>query len=500
MGYRKLEHNPPDLEAKPHTSVPRESHVDLWIRNPISILNTALAEGVRQFTWHRGIIEKRKMNIISHMRRTCAGFDVKYMLIGREGTAEYNLLTSYTQPLAVYPTWCWGDSLDELLHLLRNPVGANPDLCANEEIPPQVRPVLGQKHRIIISNLPPSHGAEGKHAFSLLDMLQDTFPQAELFVSGPSSLAVLFGRSFRAVDFDPAWSSGGNILLLPSGAKVTKPELYPLYQRWVELVGFRMTDIATRQGRIHFAMRSARWASRRFKYDYALDRIYEPTLLETMQPTKVFQPKPGKRADFKNADTGRIAALAGGLTSTRADMALCNECIFQISCTTYRADSICNRKGSEFVGLSEHFGTRDPDKIIGGLAELLRMSAERLEGAMEKEKVDEEPNPEVTRQINSVFKNSTQLAKLLDPERLGGGTKVSVNVGVGPGGVAAIQAVSFSNPKELTSAAVKALEAYGIPREKITGEMITGLLKSMATGTPREAIEGTVVKYEEGLS
>ena len=88
--------------------------------------------------------------------------------------------------------------------------------------------------------------------------------------------------------------------------------------------------------------------------------------------------------------------------------------------------------------------------------------------------------------MGQVFDQGVKLAKLIDPNL--NGSKVQVNVS----GAATVSATS---PRQLIAAAVRELEARGVPREKITTEMIQGLLTGMNDESAKNrAIEGTVVQ------
>ena len=65
------------------------------------------------------------------------------------------------------------------------------------------------------------------------------------------------------------------------------------------------------------------------------------------------------------------------------------------------------------------------------------------------------PDPEVTKMMNSLFKNGVQLAKLLNPELNGKGQSVTVSVGGG-------HTAGVFSPQQLTGKIIAELEAQGI--------------------------------------
>ena len=67
--------------------------------------------------------------------------------------------TMYTSddpaPAAVWPVWsATGDSIEKLIRLMKNPWGEDKKLCNEMGLPIQKRPVFGQRHLIVITDLP----------------------------------------------------------------------------------------------------------------------------------------------------------------------------------------------------------------------------------------------------------------------------------------------------------------------------------------------------------
>lgn len=181
--------------------------------------------------------------------------------------------------------------------------------------------------------------------------------------------------------------------------------------------------------------------------------------------------------------------------SADGDKAICNHCVLRTSCKLARADMVCAIEGTEMGDLARKLGTRNADSIIEGMLSLLAVQADRMEDALVDERTSGESNPEVTRQMNSVFKNAGVVAKLIDPNLNGKGTTITnqtLNVHGSP------TAVNMAAPRQVMSAIVKELEQAGIPRDEITLEMVKGILvQSGQDAEPipaRQAIEGAVVQ------
>jgi hypothetical protein len=95
--------------------------------------------------------------------------------------------------------------------------------------------------------------------------------------------------------------------------------------------------------------------------------------------------------------------------------------------------------------------------------------------------------------MGQVFDQGVKLAKLLEPQRFSPGSKVQVNVGAG--GAAA---VSGANPSQLVAAIFRQLEQQGIPRDKITPEMVQGVLEGAVNPDQQQkAIAGTVLSSQD---
>lgn len=484
----------------PHTSCV----IDLWIRQPYTFLTEALQEGFRGFTWHIGMAMAKKLDPIARIRIGALGYsqDVRLMLIDHAGAPEFGLFSTYDKPLAVYPTWACDEDWSILEGLVKKNVADDEALCSNTDIRPEHRPVFGQKHRVVIHRLPPAHN----HADLMLRImsLQEKYPDCELFVSGLASFDFMFSWGLKAGDMRPSCMTGNQIfpkVVLPSGKKLgehQENEVYdPRYADWFDLLGITQDDllgsyVTDRKLFPRFTLRSAQWARRNYSLvsPFVLDRTRNKKRFRALEPGLV----EASNATFVLPAARRRVMRNIGMDIGELDKFACDTCILQNACTLYREGAVCSLKGSEGVALADAFGTRSASRIIDGLSELLKKQAERLEDSMAAED-PADPNPDITRQLNAVFGNGVKLAKLIDPS-LAGGPSVQVNVGVGAGGNASI--VAQQDPRQLTASIVRELESQGIPRDKITGEMIAGVFKSMGMdATKKQAITAAKVSSEE---
>jgi hypothetical protein len=460
---------------------------ELWFRNTLSCLDVCAEEGVNRLTWTRQQLMRYKQDGILIVRQFYMSTSVrpKIMIIGIQGSSEYSVMSKYDEPLGVYPTWSGkNDSIDELYEMAESPWGENERLCSDERTPASLRPVLGQKHRVVIHDNPSSSSGVGKQFWNRLSQIQEDYPDCEFFVNGVKSFGALFGLKFKAGDYGLSDLGDTNQhIILPNGmtVKLNQGELHKLIQwhDWIKVLGFDIkTIIEDQKERYRFRIRAARWASKYWEENYRFHSTGMNVAPDFESSDQTYKPR-----------QGRLVLTTRRFTLADADKLLCGRCRIEPGCKLFRQDSVCGLGDSKVSDLEKFFQTRNAGLIVDGLARLTQLQAQRLENSMEAEQVSGEVSPEVTKQINSLFANGSKLAMLVNPE-LRGGPRVQVNVGVN--GSASVQ-VQNANPKQIMSDIVAALEHQGIDRDAITPAMIEGVLKSMAEGGDRQkAIEGSV--------
>lgn len=474
--------------------------VDLWIAQSQNYIDIALEMGFRKFTWGVGPLIKSRLEMFSWVRAHSAAYGpVTMMLIDHAGAAEYSSYGRYEKPLAVYPTWAPDENWEDLLDLIENPVGERPDVCSDGRVPSNMRPVFGQKHRVVIHYL--MDAGPARHQF-LLEMrdLQLQYPEVELFISGAQKFSDLFGLGFKAVDYRPheLTPSGQSTdrVVLPTGRVVAYHNKFDLrYKDWFDLIGEDQTYFIDKKARIRACLTSVKWASMHFDsvtpFVAAGGRGIMGSKNTVFMPSEFFKVSD---KDFILPAARRKAMRNLGLKVDEYDQFSCDTCILHNACTLYRQGSVCTVKGSEGMALADAFGSRNADVIMNGLSQLLQRNAERLEDSMAKEEADGELDPEVTKLSKTVFDQGVKLVKLIDPSKAGG-AKVQVNVGVGQGGQANV-GISGSSPKELMATVVAELEAAGIPRDEIDSTMVKGVLRNMAQVGQPQAVSTAVTKHK----
>lgn len=468
---------------------------ELWFRNPMSVMSVAVEESVSRLTFTRMNVHRQRIDPIMYTRQfyLSTALRPKIMVIGIQGAAEYNLMDRYETPRAVYPVWSGQkDHTDLLYELIENPAGESEKTCNDQSVTSGLRPVLGQKHRIIIHNMPSVATGTGKDLYNLVSNIQQLYPKVELFVNGTNSYQILFGLGFKSCDIGLAdIGDSNNQIFLPNGVKLQRDNIrgLVLWEDWLKTMGFSIEDVVKgglvgSQNRTRLRIRASKWASAYWQDNYRFHKENKNVAPDIDVADKDYVPPQART----------VVLRRNKFTRRDAELLLCDRCRVAPGCKAFRTGSICGLKESKVGDLEKFFQSRNAGRIIDGLATLTQLQARRLENSMEKEAEEGEVDPDVTRQLNSLFSNGVKLAQLVDPE-LKGGPKVQVNVGVNGGNA---QIVASTNPKEIMSGIVWALEQQGIARENITPAMIEGVLAGMGEGQPQQAaIEGTAVKHEE---
>jgi hypothetical protein len=465
---------------------------DIWFRNPGTTLDLLASEGVSRITWSRFYLARRKADGINAVRLHYMHSSIrpKIMLIGIQGSSEYTVMSNLDNPIAVYPTWSGReDSFSDLLDLIEHPWGEDMNKCSDLSTPSSLRPIFGQRHQVVITNPPPSTTGKGKRFWLDVARVQDDYPEVDFFINGTGNMSVLLGMGFPQADVgmndigDP-----NDTVWLPNGLRIElkRGEINRLIQwkDWIQTMGFTVDEVVKDQSaRYRLRIRSVRWASKHWRNNYK----FSNSIYAELQPNL-------SDDEYRRNKKGIFTFRRKQWTTQEGDKVLCDRCSIAPNCKVFRTGSICGLKESKMSELEKFFQSRHAGKIIDGLAEITRLQARRLENSIDNEVIAGEVDPDITRQMNSLFANGVKLAKLVDPDLNGKGTNVQVNVGVSGGSTAQI---STSNPKELIAGVVAALEDQGIPREQITPKMIQGVLSGMSSSSPQAAIEGAAAQHEQ---
>lgn len=456
----------------------RRMGTQVWFRNPRAYIREIVEIREPRIVFSKGSLVKHNIDAI----RLCdlhvpQEMDYRLLVVGNieQGCAEYHRGDAESEPRAVYPVWsAEQETLAGLEELIQHPEGENPKVCEDANIEQQFRPVLGQEHRVMLTDLPSLSTGPGRKLVKELAELQEEYPDCILHLHGTYSWKAMFGLGFRSCDMDGRTDASKGAIQLPNGKKVSHKRAGD-WPQWVTLLNFKPVELEVPRNRCMYNMKSGIWAGKH----YATNENFR--VIGTRQklpdtPDAFLEP-----ARTKSHKTGAKPYADG-------DKFVCDTCSIQKECKYFRAGAVCSVPDSEPVKLSQLFNTRDTDSIIEGLSALLGAQADRLERGMETEEYSEELDPEVSKLINSLFSNGVKLAKLTNPE-LAGGTKVGVFVNGGQGAGVAVG----SSASQLTAAIVRELEAKGIPRDEITPEMIGNVINGESQTQPaieaRSAVE-----------
>lgn len=446
---------------------------ETWFRNPHNYVRE-LAEvgGPYRIVWDRGILVKRRIDPTLHAKIYFGeNADVEILAVGQQGAAHLDLDHNFENPKAVYPVWEYGEDFKILEEMASRPLGEDEEACSMD-LPSDERPVFGQDHRVVVTNLPNAHMAVNRPFYRTLRELQEEYPECKMTLHGLYTWRIMLTFGFYAADWEPRTSAAGGRVDLPNGKTVAYARSVGQMQ-WVNLMGMSVTDLKEPRNRCIFNIKSWRWAGEHFNEDikFASRGSVE---VDPDSPTTVIP-------------TTAASRTRKNLTIVDGDKVTCDTCSLASSCKLYRVGAVCSLQGSETSPLAKLFQSRDSSRIIDGLGTILAAQTDRLQRGMESEEEFGELDPEVTKIMNQLFSNGVKLAKLVDPTL----TKPLVQINNG-----AAHQVANANPKELGAAVVRALEDQGIAREDITPAMFENMLLKM-TGGPAPAdpvaIEGNVV-------
>lgn len=457
---------------------------EVWFRNPHDYIRELVECGATNVAWDRGLLVKRGIDPIKHAELFYAGaYQWRVLAVGSQGSAEYRPGDTLEKPTAVYPTWVYGEDSIILEEMIEHPIGQDAVSCSDVTVPGDERPVWNQEHRVIVTEMPPSNTGPGKNFLRYLKTLQEDYPDCIIHLHGGYSWKTAFGLGWGAADIEPRTAAQKGKVHLPSGS-VEKFERLVAKPQWTAALGFKPADLSVPRNRCMYNIKSAIWAG------------------ENYQELFKFKTQGAGSGDYESSDNDHVPAetrsplMPTAPKAVEGDKTLCDTCSLQDKCRYYRAGAVCTVPGAETVKLAHMFKSRDADTIIDALGTITAAGASRLERSMELEKALNETDPEVTRMMGQVFDQGTKLAKLLEPQRFSPGSKVQVNVGAG-----ASASVQGGNARQLVAGVIQELVNQGVPRDKITPEMVQGVLEGSINGENQiKAIQGTVTAVRDEVA
>ncbi len=442
---------------------------DLWVRNPHNYIRECLATGVRQIVWDYGTTLNKAIDPYGFGKLWFPpGEEWRAITVHRDGATEVGPNNSWYRPIGVYPVWNYGEDFDLLTDYLEH----GPEIM--RERPHPHRGVAGQEHRVVIAQTPKADIGLVERFLLLLAELQREHPDCKIHLHGFYTPQWIVGGLFHSADFEARHMAANYQVRLPTGEviHVDNAGSTPGYRKWVRLLGYSPGQIQKEaRFRCEFNIRSHYWMAENWMED-------------TTETVPVARQPPLTADDFKDLLTGetpepvavkipRVKKLKLG--TSIGDRFYCDACSFATTCRVYRKGSICAVPDSEADELARHFQTRNSEVIIQGLGKLMEGQVERLVDGRKQEKATGELDPHVTRIADNLFKQGTQLAKLVDP----GLRSAAVAVNIASAGDTAIGVGGMpETSNEIASRIVGQLEAKGVPRDEIDAELVRRVIET----------------------
>lgn len=447
----------------------------IWFRNPDAYIRELVECGSTLIAWDRGVLVKKRIDPAKHAALYYGKtFKYRVLCVGDQGTAELRPGDTLDKPTAVYPTWSYGEEWALLEDMLENPAGQNKEACTDPRVRNDERPIFGQEHRVVITNLPSGQTLHGRAFIRRLKELQEDYPDAIIHIHGLYAIRLTCGLGFKSADLEPRSSAQKGKVMLANGKEV----LYERAQsnpKWITPLGFKPVDLEIPRNRCMYNIKACEWAGKYYADTFNFMVKNGGGEVDATTPEAEYKPRETKAVMTKN------------LPVLRGDKFQCDTCSLQTTCKSFRSGAVCSLPDAEPTELAKFFKTRDAETIMDGLGTLMAANTRRLERGMRAESMMDELDPEVSKIMGQVFEQGVKLAKLVDPA-LRGGTKVQVNVG--NGGTSSVQ---VGNPRQLVAAAVRELRQRGFTEDQITPDVIQGVLTGMGNQEQaRHSIEGAI--------
>ena len=399
---------------------------DLFLRNPWHLRDKLPA--YPRLAWTRQFLRECRINPDAYMQYHLVGRPFRVLTVDIDETTDTTESSTTT-----HPTWVYGDRQSRLESYLR------------EQLP-----------MVVIAGIP-VFMPPFLEFFHWLSSLQEDYPDTKIHLHGGQEFTQIFGLNLGSADYDAVEDARGDKVRLPNGRRIHVSE-FATWGKWFRMLGWNWREVTSPQLRTEFNMAAAAWASQFFKSDIPF--TFRPTRASLqVKPDEV--PTVGTFLDAyrrRNAEDG--------------DKIICDVCSLAPHCKLYRAGAVCTLNESPSRELAELFGSRDSNKIIDGLNKLLKMQAERITEARDREATAEDGLDEkVTKLIDNMINQGVKVAKLINPALAN--PKMQVNIGLLTG------EAKTAPPKQLATAAIAELERRGHARENITLPMVEDLIREM---------------------
>lgn len=474
--------------------LPDRAETEVWFRNASMYMQQLAEVGCFNVVFDNGYILRRKIDpkALCYMH---FGFDKNWRCIVVHPEYATMFESGNTEPSAVWPVWsATTQPIEKLVRMMKNPWGEDSKRCANLQLATHQRPVLGQRHIIVITDLPQLSHNSSKLFMSDLSDFQEEHPEVTFFIHGAYSYQILFGNSFKMVDMESRTYAAHGLIMTPCGGRPRDPQEWRDHQYWFEILGYTMRELKEDpKKRCMYNIKSAIFAGTYWKRlkRFAVDR----------SDTRSSWSTPQMEAHIKENSlvfTKRLVARPG-------DRILCDDCSLWMGCKYYREGAVCAVPESDMSQVAELFGTRDSTSIQKALTKLVQANTERIDRGMRAEATpisrtdkngnpleseEREVDPALSKLITDTFKMGDRLLQIVDPAMRPG--KPSVNVSVGGGASRVEITQGGGDDQQMVAHVITMLEARGFTRDQITPDMVKMALQELA-GVEPKAIEGQVV-------
>jgi hypothetical protein len=448
---------------------------EVWWRNPSNYIKELVeVPAARNVIWDRGFLAKRGIDAWAHAALYFGKTpDWKVLVCGEQGTAMLDYQHDLRNPIAVFPTWDYAeDDMSILEQMIANPMGQDHAACA-ARLPPDEKPVLGQEHRVFITNLPASSLNLTKNLLRHIRELTEEYEHLnpKIHLHATYAYTLMFSMGFYSTDIDPRTDAQKGKIILPPG-KVIKFEAAAQNAHWVNLLDMTPPELKIPRNRCIFNIKSGLWAGQYWTKNLTFKTVGKTDL----DPRdKVLKSAPGARVVLGNSTQNKPQP---------GDQIACNSCSLQTHCKYFRTDAVCSIPETEMSELAKYFNSRDSSRIIDGMGQILGAAAARLERGIELEEDFGELDPEVTKMMNMILNQGRNLAKLIDPSL----AKPTLSLTVNQGGSGQPQSA-----RQVTSQVVRAIldENPGMEVKDVTADMVGNMLARMGSqdAAPAVAIE-----------
>lgn len=436
----------------------------MWFRNPERWTDVLAAVGANKIVWHRGLLIKRRIDPVAHARLYfAAGIDWRVLSVGAQGVVEWNSNSANEHdPVACYPIWQYGEPFETLEDYCAKNVADIPESRLDPFAEPFYLPRRGQEHRVVIGSYPDLQSGPGRRLLALCGDLQRDYPDCILHLFSATGLSPILSTGFRSGDFDPWTPAARNRIILPNGRRLDRDK-FAVGRQWVNLLGTSIADLKTARDLLAFNIRASMWAAENWENTSRFRSIKPPSMTD-------FADDDVPLGELPMPELSRSHAVYQGVPQP-GDKVACEHCTLANSCKHYRAGSVCNLTSSDTAGLVQFFRTRDSNRIIEGLGEVLAVQARRAQSALDVEQEDTKLDPELTKVLTQMFDGGVKLAKLVNPA-LAAASAPKVGIQINNG-----HTIQAANPAALMAGLVKELEERGVDRSEITPEMVMGLIE-----------------------